>query len=258
MALAIGVALGLCLVVCGSAFGATGRIVRAQASADWTQGSIAGVVYRTIECVEPPVPIGPDPPYPGWPGKVEDPIAPPEYFPLCDWIPYATVGPAAQACSSSARRLSMLGDGVQLVWSGGERTGVGAAAFDLPAVGLEHGAAAPLLCLSVVEAATGLVVCPALAGFPCPPYAIVAKTYPLDSALLETQPATNPPAASAALSVTTRPAAEPKQALRGQKGRCRKGRTRAKSGPGIDSQRSPGSRPRCRSRHRRPKHSPKN
>ncbi len=186
MQAALILALALLAALPAAAHGASGTITRAEASADWAHGSVAGIVYRTVECLSvssSPGPSKPDPHPPEW----ESP-PPAEYFSPCAWIPYATVGPGtSQAdCSSPGRSLNSPGEGVQVVWSGSERTGVGSAAFDLASIPLDHGAAAPLLCLSVIEAAAQAVICIAVVPSPCPPYAIVGRAYQLDSALLAT------------------------------------------------------------------------
>lgn len=214
--------LAVAVLIPADANASTGNIAVASASSDWSSASIAGAVYRTTECVEPPDYQSPPRP-PGWPEPEPSLPPPPEYFSLCAWIPYATVGPGDD-CASPERRWPAKGSKVQVVWSGGERTGVGSAAFDLPDVALELGMDASLLCLSVVEAAAEGIACVQIIPSPCPPYVIVGRSYQLDSALLE--------AASAVASPPSIPPAE--EALEVQataagvarptKRRCRKNR----------------------------------
>lgn len=207
-----------------SASASAGRIATASASFDWSSARISGAVYRTIECLKPPEYPRP-PTSPGWLEPEPSP-PPPEYFSLCAWIPYVTVGPADD-CASPERRWLTGGSKVQVVWSGGERTGVGSAAFDLPDVALEFGADGPLLCLSVIEAAAEGIVCVQVVPSPCPPYAIVGRSYPLDSALLEPVPASpNVPVAE----TEVQPAVIIDRPL---KRHCRRSRVRAKRGAGV-------------------------
>jgi hypothetical protein len=218
---AVGVmAIGLTLPVGAGA--ASGTITLAATDPGWVSADVVGAVHRTVGCL--PSPQTPQPPSPPWEPQPE----PPERFPRCGWIPYATLGPAGD-CSSPARRWPALGEGVQLVWSGGERTGAGSAQFDLRDLPLELGADAPLLCLSVIEAAKEAIVCIAVVPSPCPPYAIVARHYQLDSALLE------PPALEVQETEATGQAfviqAAPEQvAAKSRRKRCRKGKADAKSG----------------------------
>lgn len=219
-----------------SALAASGSIVRAEASHDWAEASIAGIVYRTVECVE--LPEDPEEPsWPEWPEPPEspypsEPLDPVEYFSLCAWIPYATLGPASDGgCASRDRRWPNVGEGVQLVWSEGERTGVGSAHFDIPALSLKNEADAPLLCLSVIEADKEGIACAAIYPSPCPPYAIVGRHFQLDSALLEPQPEPAPepkPDPSTTPPVTKQPPAAKKRGKR--KHRQRRCHRRARRG----------------------------
>jgi hypothetical protein len=177
------------VVVPAAAHGALGgAITRAQATSDWTTASIAGVAVRPGDCIEPPK--GPEP----GPGEGEEPLEGPTIIDgpdsapwTCGWIPYLTVGPGSVAsdCSSWGRRWNSLGSEVQLLWLGPEDRGGGPLGFDLSGAPLEYGAAATLLCLAAVEAVPEGVGCPAVEGVKCPPYAIVHRTYQLDSAVLE-------------------------------------------------------------------------
>jgi hypothetical protein len=236
--LAVGAVLVVAMLSTDSAFGSSGEITQAQASSDWSHASIAGIVYRTDACVDQPAPT-----LPPWDPELAEP---PEYFPRCGWIPYATLGPAAPEddCSSSARRWPTIGEGVQIVWEGGERTGVGSAPFELPEVPLQYGSDAPLLCLSVVEAAVEGIFCVQIVGFPCPPFAIVPRRYQLDSALLSVQPQV--PGAPGSGSP---PGAEQKPSLHRRHCRRRRQRAEQKSSLGLQ-RRVTGSAP-CRSRHHR-------
>lgn len=166
----------------------SGEITRAQVSPDWTTASIAGNAVRSNGCEAPP-----KEPKPGPEEEVVPPILPESPPWKCGWIPFVTIGPgSSQAdCSADARSWNSFGEGIQIVWTGSETKGAGPAAFDLDDVGLEHGANAPLICLAAVESVTTRVVCPAVVGFPCPPYAIVHRTHQLDSALLVEEIAAN-------------------------------------------------------------------
>ena len=72
---------------------------------------------------------------------------------------------------------------MQLAWIGPELVGPGSAGFDLPAVALQYGSAAPLLCLSAVETVPERMGC--IPEIDCPGYRLVHRTYQLDSAVLE-------------------------------------------------------------------------
>lgn len=132
--LAVGAGLTLALLLAEGALASSGEIDHAQTNEDWTYAFIAGTVDWTEEC-------------PGSePQEPEPPLSS-----TCSWTPYATLGPATSDCTSLDRAWPDLGEGIQLVWSGGTRTGVGSASFDLPAVPLQGGDDAPLLCLSAFE-----------------------------------------------------------------------------------------------------------
>lgn len=181
------VAVGaLSMLASASASASTGEITRASTNSDWSSASIAAVVDRPIDCVQVPKPKEPPSKWPPEPGPAPIPD-PKEYFPSCAWVPYATLGPdfPQDDCTSRERHWPHVGDDFQLVWSGDERNGAGSASFDLPDLHLEHGEAASLLCLSVVEAGTEAVFCPQIVGINCPPYAIAPRYFQLDSALLE-------------------------------------------------------------------------
>lgn len=231
----VGAAVVLGLFAPAGAMGASGTIVRAEASADWTRAHIAGAVYRTEPCIATPVP-GPHPPW------GDPPLPPAVNFPPCDWIPYATLGPATEdGCAAPGRGWPSGGGGIQVVWSWDEVAGVGSATFDLPAVVLEHGDEAPLLCLSVVEAVAMPIFCPAVVGHPCPPYAIVGRSFALDSALLEPLPSSSGQGVQPAWGQVAPAAVQAPQAAssptrkgcgRGKKGR-RKGGERCKWRKGV-------------------------
>jgi len=157
----------------------TGELTRVQVSADWAHGSLAGTAVRLDGCVQPPdEDSGEEPSIPP-----KQPQSPPWE---CGWIAYATAGPGSSSsdCASPTRRLSTLGPGVQLLWSSEELTAAGTTAFDLTDVGLVYGEAAPLLCLSAVEAVAEAVDCTDEVESNCPPYAIVHRHLQLASRLL--------------------------------------------------------------------------
>lgn len=154
----------------------TGELTRVQVSANWTHGSLAGTAARLSGCVRPPE---------GGPGSL--PPKQPQSAPWeCGWIAYATVGPGSSPgdCASPDRRLAALGPGVQLLWSSEELLAPGSAAFDLPDVNLEFGEAAPLLCLSAVEAVAEGLVCTDDVESDCPAYAIWHQHFQLAGQLL--------------------------------------------------------------------------
>lgn len=176
----------------------SGEITRGEVNPAWTSVSFAGAAIRSNGC--PPVPPKP-PPEPLPPVGEEvlfseegpkttppPPIQPKSEPWQCGWIAYATLGPGQSQsdCSLSSRRFGSLGGEVQLVWTSTELKGVGAAAFDLGEVALEHGLAAPLLCLAAVEAVPEGIVCGA--DRVCLPYGIVHAYYQLDSAVLKLTP----------------------------------------------------------------------
>ena len=190
--LVIGIAFAVALLMPTGALASSGEITRAEANAEWTHGSISGSVTWTgcVNAVQPPrPPPPPPPPQPPQPLHLGSPSAP--ELPYCAWIPYATVGPASSSpdCSSADRRLPGLGEGVLLVWSGGERQGPGSTAFDLPSVSLD-GAPGQLLCLSLTEIAqTDKTIPCAPPGEPLPPgwhcpYATASHPISLAEALL--------------------------------------------------------------------------
>lgn len=185
-----GIAVALAALVCSltpaaASGSSSGEVTRAEVDAEWTSASIAGVAVRTNDCVQGST--GPKP------GPGEEPPPPPKLPNSppweCGWIPYATVGHGSslEDCSSPSRRWNSIGAGVQVVWVGPELKASGSAEFDLAEVDLEHGSAAPLLCLSAVEAVREGVACAPEVS--CPPYAVVHTVYSLGAAKLEvTQP----------------------------------------------------------------------
>lgn len=159
-----------------TAMGSSGGITQAYVNAEWTKATIAGSVDWTSDCQLPPQP--PE----EW-GELPPP--PPESEPsICRWVPYATVGPVTDECSSPDRHWPTVGSGVQIVWEGNERWGDGSVAFDLPGVALQYGSSSPLLCLSAVEAVPEGIVCVQIVPSPCPPYVVKLRYYEFDSAQL--------------------------------------------------------------------------
>lgn len=244
----VSAAVALAALLPAGALGASGSITRAEATYDWSQGGVAAVVYRTVECVEMP-PLPEPPRYPRLrpvQGTSQEPI---EYFSPCAWIPYATLGPeSSEGCAAPDRRWPNIGEGVQLVWSDGERTGVGSARFDLPELPLEYGADAPLLCLSVIEADAERVACAQVFPSPCPPYAIVGRHYQLDSALLEAaQPPA--PAVGSPVGAPAPPASGESGERKGRRPRCKQGKRPVKHGHSKRGRKKPKGRRRCKGRH---------
>jgi hypothetical protein len=169
-----------------------GEISRAQPSDNWSTVSVAGTASRLNGCIEPPEGPKPKEPPEGEeseegavdPRPPKQPSGPPW---KCGWIAFATVGPGSSIsdCASASRRWDALGQGVQLIWTSGELGGSGSVAFDLGAVALQYGPAAPLMCLSAVESVPEGPMCKEGKFGPCPPYAIVHVQYQLAAALLE-------------------------------------------------------------------------
>jgi len=159
----------------------SGEITRAEVSPDWTTASISGTAVRSNYC--PPLPP-PPPPGPEGPEKPGEKLPVPPSSPpwRCGWIPFATVGPG----STQADCTGLAGEGVQLVWVGSEIKGPGSEGFDLPVTALQHGSAAPLLCLYAVETVYERRVC--IPEIDCSGYGAVHHTHRLDSALLEVVP----------------------------------------------------------------------
>jgi len=224
--------LCVALVAASGAHAASGEIRDASVDSEWERANLSGSVYRTTACLPvAPIPGKPlDPLLPGEPQRPEPQVS----FSPCAWIPYATLGPSEVKCDAVSRIGMTVGDGVQLVWWGGEQIGTGSAHFDLVGISLEHGPNAPLLCLSVIEAARQPIVCVAVFPSPCPPYAIAGNPFQLDSALLETAPAvpkpplaSGPPTETAVTAPSVVPASE-KPAKR----RCRKATRRVTANAG--------------------------
>ncbi len=163
LTLAMAAALVATTLSTGTAMAASGEITRAESSADWTQGSIAG----TASWGGCNVPIG------WWSSTI------------CNWRPYVTVGTGTDPaeCSSAARRWGSLGDGITLAWLGKQSSG-GSAEFDLTEVPLS-GEPGQLACLSLWEYMWE--------PYPCPKGTIciqvvgnsMARFSALDAALLE-------------------------------------------------------------------------
>jgi len=178
--LAVSTALAL-VIPATAAASVTGDITRTEVDQGWTTAALAGLAVEELDCEE-----GPEGPVSPEGGTPVQPKTPPSE---CGWIAYATVGPGTSIsdCSSSTRRLNSIGTGVQVLWEGEEVRGAGLAQFDLSNVDLDYGAAAPLLCLSVVEAVRVQVECQE-GEEACPPYAVVHRYRHLDAALLEPVP----------------------------------------------------------------------
>lgn len=211
--------LGIAAVVCIAAIPCvasatppppgSGEITRAQASADWTLGSIAGMAEWTgCEFGELPE----EPPGPEEEGEGGEVGAGDEPPPSCRWMPYATVGPGTDPsdCGTPGRRLPALGEGVTLVWEGEERMNPGEQSFDVSEVALS-GASGHLLCLSMFEMAVEPVVCAFAVEVECPQYVSTPRYYALDAASLEAgdRPANPAPQENASQSGAQGPPAPP-------------------------------------------------
>jgi hypothetical protein len=187
---ALAITLAALTISPGIAMASSGEITRAEANSDWTLGSIAGAVewtgcehwvaytaYPYYEWGEP---------YPEYRGAPK-PAPPPPY---CGWTPYATVGPGSQLsdCNSKDRRLSSLGEGITLVWSGEEhrrfeRDFTETAEFDISAIPLSGGTK-QLACLALIETAPQPIACIQIVGFYCPPYVMGSYRHEVASAFL--------------------------------------------------------------------------
>jgi hypothetical protein len=157
----------------------SGEVTRATASADWTEGSVAGS-YTWIGCANAVTPPAESP--------FETSESPPPY---CAWIPYATIGPGVSEseCASTDRDWPDLGEDVTVAWWGGEFKGADMAKFKVPGILLD-GASGQLLCLSAIEVAQSDETIPCVPpGPPLPqgwhcPYENRAYTHDLAAALL--------------------------------------------------------------------------
>jgi len=167
-------------VAATAALGAVGEITKASVASDWTSGSFAGQMEWTGCAHLPPE---------------KEPKEPPQSF-TCTWTAYATVGPGAspEACLGPDRDLNSLGSGVQLLWQGEPRTGLGSEAFEVNDVPLD-GSGGKVLCLATREKSTDGTELPCVPpaepppGWHCP-YIMTNYFSTLDSRVLE--PATAP------------------------------------------------------------------
>jgi len=181
-----------------AASASNGEITRAEATAGWTQASIAGTVEWTgcehwVEWEPDEWEIWPFEDY----GELLEILEPPEFgeeFPLqyCGWLPYATVGPGSEPsdCASDDRDLFKLGAGVDLVWEGEAGTSLQQIFFETTSFDeMEVPLSDPdnrLVCLSMVEAAPepAFVVCPQVEGVLCPQFVIAEFRHEIASAVL--------------------------------------------------------------------------
>lgn len=179
----LAVALVVSVVVATAALGAVGEITKASVASDWASGNFAGKMEWT-GCAHLPPPPKREPGEPG---------APPPPF-TCTWSAYATVGPGTspEACLGSGRDLDSLGSGVQLVWQGAPRTGVGSESFEVNDFPLD-GSSGKVLCLAAREESTdGTEIPCAPPGEPIPPdwhcpYVMTDYFTTLDSRALEAE-----------------------------------------------------------------------
>src|SRR5690349_5502238 len=174
-------ALVMVALAATAAFGAVGQITKATVACDWASGSVAGEMEWT-GCAHLP-------PLKEEPGEEKEGI-PLEPF-TCTWTAYATVGPGTspEACLGSDRDLNSLGSGVQLVWQGEPRTGVGSEAFEVSDFPLD-GSGGKVLCLTTREKSTDGTELPCFPPFEPPPgwdcpYVMTNYFSSLDSQVLE-------------------------------------------------------------------------
>ena len=123
-----------------NAFASSGEISVVEANEGWTHARIAGVVEWTEVCE--PFPVLPS-----------EPVTPPPEWSCSTWEPYATLAPEVLGadCSAPDRNPPGIGSQIQVVWMGGEGSGVGSAGFDLSEVPLQSEFGPLLLCLSAFE-----------------------------------------------------------------------------------------------------------
>ncbi len=167
-----------------------GSITRAIASADWMKASIAGSASWSVPCF-----VAILDPAPGWEVLPHGPNR-------CNAITFATLGPGDDIadCDTPGRGSpDAPGPGISVPWSKdiGRR---GSASFELTEIALD-GAAAPLLCLSVLEETVQPDICvgPIGGGPPilCPIEEQVIRTVQtLAAATLAAEPTPSPPSAS--------------------------------------------------------------
>ncbi|HET7508665.1 MAG TPA: hypothetical protein VFJ65_00310 [Solirubrobacterales bacterium] len=148
----------LAAIASASASAATGQIMRALTTPDWSQASLAGSVTWT-GCEHAGAPPKPEEPKEPPREKGEERSAPVDPKPLslayCGWTPFVTVGPGTEPsdCASPARQWpDKLGPDVVLAWEGTESRVNGSASFDVSGIPLD-GERERLVCLSVVEVA---------------------------------------------------------------------------------------------------------
>lgn len=170
------VVLVVSALAAASAFGSTGQITKASVTSDGTHGSFAGEMEWTGCAHQPP--------------KEPEAFGSPEPV-TCTWTAYATVGPGAspEACFEPGRDLGSLDSGVQLVWQGEARTGVGSEAFEVEDFALE-GDGGGVFCLATAETSTDGTKLPCVPpaepppGWHCP-YVWTTYFNTLDSRQLE-------------------------------------------------------------------------
>lgn len=151
----------------------SGQFSRAEASADWTQGSVAGSVdWSSCAGIVPPRP-GPGP-FGSGPA------------PSCWSEAFVTIGPGSDPaeCSEANRRWPHSDEHLVVAWESGERAFGGSGSFDATGVSIS-GVPGQLACLSVVEYVKERPECSPGPGFVCPAFIAVVPHYTvLASALL--------------------------------------------------------------------------
>lgn len=185
----------------GTAAASSGEITRAEATAGWTQASIAGTVEWTgCEHWVEWEPNQWELEFPGDYHELLESLEPPrfaeygEFFPFqyCGWLPYATVGPGSEPsdCESDDRDLFGLGAEVDLVWEGEPSTSWQQIFFETASFDETEGPLSNpnnrLACLSIIEVAPKpeAVVCVEEVGVICPPFVIAKFRHEVASALL--------------------------------------------------------------------------
>lgn len=176
------VAFALVLLPASDALGSESEITRAEASSDWSQGSIAGSARwgGCFPSIRPPILPTPSPVISG-----------------CAVQAFLTVGSGSDPsqCSDPDRHWPHSDEQVTLAWSSGSSGSGGSAAFEVLEVPLS-GEPGQLACLAQLETYEERPAC-AFEPVPCVQWIRLVANYDvLASALLKAPPAPSPPEAS--------------------------------------------------------------
>ncbi|HET7445345.1 MAG TPA: hypothetical protein VFJ57_11860 [Solirubrobacterales bacterium] len=165
----VGVAIA-CFPALASAATATGEITRAEASADWTEGSFAGSV-RWGGCELPVIPFF-------WEEEGRPGTRPPTFPRRCEITPFATVAPGDDPaeCWSDERQWPHSAGAQHLGWEGATVPFPGSATFDVPSAALS-GTPGQLVCLSVLQIHEERPRCAYQLGVFCPLWIALVPTY---------------------------------------------------------------------------------